>query len=87
MNASKQNGATWLNALSVEHFTDAKGNPARRWTKIGVAFPHKEGPGFNVELKALPIDGRVILLPPDTDDSADRATPSVNRRRSPGDGL
>jgi hypothetical protein len=38
------------------------------WTRIGAAFPHKEGIGFNIELKAFPIDGRLVVLPPDTDD-------------------
>ena len=32
---------------------------------IGAAFPHKEGPGFNIELKSIPLDGRIVLLPPD----------------------
>jgi hypothetical protein len=42
---------------------------AKKWTKIGAAFPHKEGIGFNIELKAFPIDDRLVALPPDTDDS------------------
>jgi hypothetical protein len=39
-----------------------------RWTKIGAAFPHKEGIGFSIELKAFPVDGRLVVLPPDSDD-------------------
>jgi hypothetical protein len=38
------------------------------WTKIGAAFPHKEGLGFSIELKAFPVYGRLVVLPPDTDD-------------------
>jgi hypothetical protein len=39
------------------------------WTKIGAAFPHKEGIGFSIELKAFPVDGRLMVLPSDpTDD-------------------
>jgi hypothetical protein len=41
-----------------------KGEPSRqpvsgnkRWTKIGAAFPHKEGQGFSIELQAFPVDG------------------------------
>jgi hypothetical protein len=46
---------------------------SRRWTKICAAFPHKEGPGFSVELKAFPVDGRLIVLPPDpTDDRSNK---------------
>jgi hypothetical protein len=44
----------------------------KRWTKIGAAFPHKEGLGFSIELKAFPIDGRLVVLPPDTDDGNGR---------------
>ena len=40
----------------------------KRWTKIGAAFPHKEGLGFSIELKAFPIDGRLVVLPPDNND-------------------
>jgi hypothetical protein len=34
--------------------------------------PHKEGIGFSIELKAFPIDGRLVVLPPDTDDGNSR---------------
>lgn len=31
------------------------------WTLIGTAFAHEDMKGFNVLLKALPIDGRLVL--------------------------
>jgi len=34
--------------------------------------PHKEGLGFSIELRAFPIDGRLVVLPPDTDDNKGR---------------
>ena len=34
------------------------------WTRIGRAFPHKTGTGFNLELEALPVDGKIVLMPP-----------------------
>lgn len=34
------------------------------WTRIGRAFPHKTGPGFTLELDALPTDGKIVLMPP-----------------------
>lgn len=38
------------------------------WLKIGAAWPHKDGKGFNVTLSALPLDGRVVLrLPTDAE--------------------
>jgi hypothetical protein len=44
--------------------------PNNRWTKIGAAFPHKEGPGFSIELKAFPPDGHLVALPPDGNDDS-----------------
>ena len=31
------------------------------WLKIGVAFVHKDGKGFDIALDALPVKGRVVL--------------------------
>jgi hypothetical protein len=46
----------------------SNGKTQKRWTRVGAAFPHKEGVGFNIELKALPVDGRLVALPPDPND-------------------
>src|SRR5277367_6009116 len=59
---------TYLNVFTVEEY-ERDGKKAKSWTKIGAAFPHKEGLGFSIELKAFPLDGRLVALPPDTDDS------------------
>ncbi|HVT81572.1 MAG TPA: hypothetical protein VHM90_13065 [Phycisphaerae bacterium] len=34
------------------------------WTAIGVAWAHRNDGGFNIELEALPFDGRIVLMPP-----------------------
>jgi hypothetical protein len=31
------------------------------WTKIGGVWPHDDGKGFNVELVALPMNGRLVI--------------------------
>ena len=31
------------------------------WTRIGSAWPHKDGKGLNLVLSALPINGRLVL--------------------------
>lgn len=31
------------------------------WTRVGSAWPHKDGRGLNVVLSALPVNGRVVL--------------------------
>jgi hypothetical protein len=50
--------ATRLDALTVRE-TEGKSY----WTRIGVAFPNREGPGFMVKLDAMPAskDGQYII--------------------------
>ena len=31
------------------------------FTRIGAAWPHGDGKGFNIQLEAVPLDGRVTL--------------------------
>ncbi|WP_282078728.1 hypothetical protein [Epibacterium ulvae] len=31
------------------------------WSKVAVAWAHKDGQGFNVQMDALPVDGRLVL--------------------------
>lgn len=33
------------------------------WTKIGAAFPNRDGVGYTLQLDANPIDGKIILRP------------------------
>jgi hypothetical protein len=62
---------TYMNVFTVEEY-ERDGKTQKRWTKIGAAFPHKEGLGFSIELKAFPIDGRLVVLPPDNDDRSNK---------------
>jgi hypothetical protein len=39
------------------------------WTRIGAAWPHDKGAGLNIQLEALPLDGRLVLLEPKPDDA------------------
>jgi hypothetical protein len=63
--------ANHLFAYSVQEYAAADGKKARSWTRIGVAFPHKDGTGFNVDLHALPLDGRIVLFPPSADERSE----------------
>ena len=44
----------------VENF-QSQGEDRSSWTRVGVAFPHDDGKGFQVQLKALPIDGKLVI--------------------------
>ncbi len=65
---SKSAAAAYFNVFSVREFEGATGQKAKNWTKVGVAFPHREGAGFNLELSALPLDGRLVALLPNDDE-------------------
>ena len=34
------------------------------WTRIGSAWPHKDGLGFNIQIETVPLDGRISLRVP-----------------------
>ena len=49
-------------AYSVRDY-EREGKNEASWLKVGVAFAHKDGNGFDVALDAVPVNGRVILRP------------------------
>lgn len=39
------------------------------WTRIGSAWAHADGNGFNIQIEAVPLDGRITLrIPTDRKD-------------------
>jgi hypothetical protein len=66
--------ATMLLAYTVK---ETKGQTF--WTKVGVAFPHKDGKGFNVMLDAVPVDGKLTIREyvPKPQDTSSVATPDA----------
>jgi hypothetical protein len=77
------NQNTYLNVYTVEEFDaptkDDKNHKAKSWTKVGAAFPHKDGIGFSIELRAMPLDGRLVALPPKPED--ERGHNAARKRR------
>lgn len=73
-----------LEAFTVRKYTTSDGEEKSAWTRIGVAFPHKNGEGFNVQLDAFPApsaskDGSMkyeIVLRPPMEKSDDRPAKS-----------
>jgi hypothetical protein len=63
--------ATYMNVLTVEEY-ERDGKSGKRCTKIGAAFPHKDGTAFSIELRAFPVDGRLVVLPPDNDENRNK---------------
>ena len=54
--AGKPNSPTHV-AYHVRDTGDGKGF----WTRIGSAWSHKDGKGFNIQLDVAPLDGRITL--------------------------
>ena len=52
--------AARFDAYSVRDY-EVAGEKKSDWTKLGVAFPHADGKGFNVLLTAVPLDGKMVL--------------------------
>jgi hypothetical protein len=45
------------------HVRDRKGAEAI-WTRIGSAWAHADGKGFNIQVETVPLDGRISLRIP-----------------------
>lgn len=42
------------------HVRDREGGKGF-WTRVGSAWPHADGKGFNIQCDVLPLDGRLTL--------------------------
>ncbi len=45
------------------HVRDREGQKGF-WTRIGSAWPHNDGKGFNIQIDVAPLDGRITLRVP-----------------------
>lgn len=47
------------------------------WSKIGAAWPHEDGKGYNIQLTAIPVNGRIALrLPREKAQGDDKPKPA-----------
>jgi len=80
-----------LDAMIATDYVTSNGDSKTRWTKIGTAWPAKQGAGYSIVLDALPLpsmsrDGKLecrILLReplPARDDAPRNGTPARNNR-------
>jgi hypothetical protein len=59
--------AKHLNVFTVRQY-EVAGEKRSEWTKVGVAFPNRDGKGFNVQLHALPLSGELVIREPQADE-------------------
>jgi hypothetical protein len=69
----------------VYHVREYRVNRERRteWTRVGVAFPHKKGRCFNIELSAIPLDGKLTIYEITEKKKADPAPAEVKSEPMP----
>lgn len=54
------------------------------WTRVGSAWPHKDGKGLNIVLSALPVNGRIVLREYDDDDATEDAKKAKPKQQYKG---
>jgi hypothetical protein len=50
------------------------------WLNLGLAFPHKDGGGFNIILQAFPLDGKIVCREISDDDAGEQPASAPTRR-------
>ncbi len=45
-----------------------EGTQTSYWTRIGAAWPHADSKGFTIQLDSIPLDGKISLRIPSTDE-------------------
>jgi hypothetical protein len=52
------------------------------WLNLGLAFPHKDGKGFNIILQAIPFDAKIVIreITGDDKDADDERTKQAVRQ-------
>ncbi len=53
------------------------------WLNIGLAFPNRDGKGFNIMLQAAPLDGKLVLREIAADDAAEPTPQPRARQEAP----
>lgn len=43
------------------HVREGKEGSKGFWTRIGAAWPHDDGEGFNLQIEMVPLDGKIVL--------------------------
>lgn len=85
MDKSKPDRAPSHMAYSVRETHDG----SSFYSRVGSAFPHKDGQGYSIVLDAVPVDGRIMLRTPKErieEMKGERARPRERSRDQERDG-
>jgi len=51
------------------HVRESNGGKGKGfWTRIGAAWKHDDGEGFNLSIDMVPLDGKIVLRTPKSDE-------------------
>lgn len=53
--------ATGKSPTHVAYHVRERANNDSFWTRIGSAWAHSDGQGFNIQIETVPLDGRITL--------------------------
>ena len=51
------------------------------WLNVGIAFPHKDGKGFNIVLQAFPLDARIVCREFTVDEQTEQQSPNSDPQK------
>ena len=55
----------YLGVFVTEPFEGNDGEERTNYIRVGAAFPHKQGDGFNIEIsEGISVSGKLVALPP-----------------------
>jgi hypothetical protein len=61
MSDNTENKLAGKSPSHVVYHVRERGGQKGFWTRIGAAWAHQDGKGFNVQLEVVPLDGRISL--------------------------
>jgi hypothetical protein len=64
MKTTKTEGTTTKSPTHVAYQVRNRDGQKAFWTRIGSAWAHADGEGFNIVLDAVPVDGKITLRVP-----------------------
>jgi hypothetical protein len=67
-NQNKNNEAKAPSLVAFHVRENKNGKGKSFWTRIGAAWPHEDGEGFNVTIEMMPLDGKIVLRKPKADE-------------------
>ena len=59
--STNDNAAAAKQPTHIAYQVRERENQDSIWTRIGAAWQHKDGKGFNISVEAMPLDGRITL--------------------------